>query len=44
DEVVLIGKQKKKMITLNELSQKMNCTNYEILSGITDRVTRIYKN
>ena len=43
DEVVLLGKQNAEEITINALAQKLGVPNYEVLSGITERVTRIYK-
>jgi len=42
DEVVLIGKQKEKEIRLEELSRMAGTIPYEILTGISYRVPRIY--
>ncbi len=44
DEVVLIGSQKKKTIGADELANRINTINYEIVSALTNRVKRIYKN
>lgn len=43
DEVVIVGEQGKEKITLNEIAEKTNRANYEILTGITERVVKIYK-
>lgn len=43
DEVVLIGRQQNEEIILNEIAAKINASNYEVLSGITERVKRVYK-
>ncbi|MFC1482799.1 alanine racemase [Candidatus Margulisiibacteriota bacterium] len=42
DEVVLIGKQKGKEITIHEMAQKIGTISYEILCNIGKRVERIY--
>ncbi len=42
DEVVLIGKQLTKEITIDEIALTANRVNYEILTGISKRVNRIY--
>lgn len=42
DEVVLIGKQGKEEITAMELADLANTINYEIVSGITNRVPRVF--
>ncbi len=42
-EVVLLGTQKE-TITINQVAQMLNAANYEILSGLTSRVKRIYLN
>jgi len=43
DEVVLIGKQKKEKITVEEIADKIGSIPYEILCLIGKRVPRIYK-
>jgi len=42
DEVVLIGSQKDKTISADELAQNANTINYEIVSSLTSRVKRVY--
>ena len=42
DEVVLIGRQKDKIISADELAENINTINYEIVSSLTSRVKRIY--
>ena len=37
DEVILIGKQGDQEILLDELADKLNTINYEILVGFNDR-------
>jgi alanine racemase len=44
DEVVLIGRQGKEQITANELAKLLGTINYEILTGISSRIKRIYIN
>lgn len=44
DEVVLIGKQGKEEITLQEIAKLCNTIPYEILCGLNQRVPRIYIN
>lgn len=41
-EVVLIGKSGEEKITATELANKIGTINYEVISQIGDRVTRIY--
>ncbi|MFC1501513.1 alanine racemase [Elusimicrobiota bacterium] len=41
DEVVLIGKQGKEKITAEEMAQKVNTINYEIVCNIGSRVPRV---
>ena len=41
DEVVLIGRQGDQEILLNELAEKLNTINYEILVGFNDRIPRV---
>ena len=43
DEVVLIGSQGNKEITADELAQKINTINYEIVCGISERIPRFFK-
>ena len=42
DEVVLIGKQKREEIKIEELSRLAGTIPYEIITGITSRVPRVY--
>jgi len=42
DEVVLIGSQKDKTISADELAKNANTINYEIVSSLTSRVKRVY--
>ncbi len=44
DEAVLIGKQGKERITVEEIAQKIGSISYEVLCSIGKRVPRIYKN
>lgn len=43
DEVVLIGKQGKEEITVDEIASKIGTISYEVLCSIGKRVPRIYK-
>ena len=43
DEVVLIGKQGKEEISVNEIAEKAETIPYEILTRIGKRVKRLYK-
>ena len=42
DEVVLIGEQKGKAITVEEVAAHLNTINYEVVCQISSRVPRIY--
>lgn len=42
DEVVLIGKQRRKEIKIEELSRHAGTIPYEVLTGVTWRVPRVY--
>ncbi|NLW60091.1 MAG: alanine racemase [Firmicutes bacterium] len=42
DEVVLIGKQQGKVITVEEVAAHLNTINYEVVCQISSRVPRIY--
>ncbi len=42
DEVVIFGNQGKDQISIESLAQVRNTINYEILTGLTDRVSRVY--
>lgn len=42
DEVVLIGSQGKETIGADEMAARINTINYEIVSGLTSRVKKIY--
>jgi alanine racemase len=44
DEVILIGQQGDQEILLDELADKLNTINYEILVGFNDRVRRVLVN
>ena len=44
DEVVLIGRQGRAEIPIEKIAKLAGTIPYEILSAITDRVPRIYKN
>jgi alanine racemase len=43
DEVVLIGKQGRGRITVEEIAEKIGSISYEVLCAIGKRVPRIYK-
>ena len=43
DEVVIMGQQGEAVITGDELAASLHTINYEIVTGIMDRVTRIYR-
>jgi alanine racemase len=43
DEVILMGKQGKEQITVEEIAKKINSISYEVLCLIGKRVPRIYK-
>ena len=43
DEVVIIGKQGQKEITLEEMAELAETISYEILCGFNDRLPRMYK-
>ena len=42
DEVVIFGKQRNEIITVEELAQKANTIPYEILCNVGKRVPRVY--
>jgi len=42
DEVVLIGRQKEAVITADEIAAALDTINYEVVAGLTDRVTRVF--
>ena len=42
EEVVIIGSQGKQEITVREIARKLNTFENEIVSRISDRVTRVY--
>ena len=42
DEVVLLGRQGKEMITADEIAQRLGTINYEVVCAISHRVPRIY--
>ena len=41
DEAVIIGRQSREQITADELAQKPGTINYEIVTGIAQRIPRI---
>jgi alanine racemase len=41
DEVVIIGQQGQEKITADELATKLETINYEVVTGITQRVHRV---
>jgi alanine racemase len=43
DEVVLMGRQRKEQITVEEIAGKINSISYEVLCSIGKRVPRVYK-
>ena len=43
DEVVLIGKSQNEIITASEVARKLGTINYEVTTGIMERVERRYK-
>jgi alanine racemase len=43
DEVVLIGKQGKHCITVEEVAEKIGTISYEVMCRIGQRVPRIYR-
>ena len=43
DEVVLMGKQGKERITVEEIAEKVRTIPYEILCSVGKRVPRIYR-
>jgi len=44
DEVVVIGRQGKERITVEEIAERLKTINYEIICMISERVPRIYYN
>ncbi len=42
DEVVIIGQQQGTTISADDVASSLNTINYEIVSTVTDRITRIY--
>ena len=43
DEVVLLGQQGDEEITVDEIADRWNTLNYEVVCGLADRLPRIYK-
>lgn len=43
DEVVIIGKQDKEKITAEEIAEKLDTINYEVITRIPGHIPRIYK-
>jgi alanine racemase len=43
DEVILMGKQGKEEISVEEIAEKVNSISYEVLCSIGKRVPRVYK-
>ena len=44
DEVVIIGRQGDQMITTDEIAQKLNTINYEVVTNLMARVPRVFVN
>ncbi len=44
DEVVLMGRQGQMQITAEEIAESLSTINYEVVSTVMQRVTRIYRN
>ncbi len=42
DEVVLLGDQQQESIALNDIANHIHAANYEVLTGLTERVIRLY--
>jgi alanine racemase len=42
DEVVVIGSQGDQFIIVDEIAHKINTISYEVLTGVSDRVQRVY--
>lgn len=42
DEVVIFGRQRNAFLTVDEMASLLNTINYEIVTGITARVPRVY--
>ena len=42
EEVILIGSQGEEEITVEEVAEKANRVTYEVMTGIGERVPRIY--
>jgi len=42
DEVVLIGRQGGAQITAEDVARRWGTINYEVASGLAERVTRVY--
>jgi alanine racemase len=43
DEAILIGKQGRQQITVEEIAERINSISYEVLCLIGKRVPRVYK-
>jgi alanine racemase len=44
DEAVLFGRQKDAVISADDLAKQLNTINYEVVSTLTGRVSRVYRN
>jgi alanine racemase len=44
DEVVVIGSQGGQSISVDEIAHKTNTISYEVLTGVSDRVQRVFYN
>ncbi len=42
DEVVIFGRQGEEIITVDEIAQKLNVINYEVVCSVSKRVPRLY--
>jgi alanine racemase len=43
DEVILMGRQGREQITVEEIAKKIGSISYEVLCSVGKRVPRIYK-
>ena len=44
DEVVVFGRQGNETLSIDEMAAELNTINYEIVTGISARVPRVYLN
>jgi alanine racemase len=43
DEVVVFGQQENEILTVDEMAATLSTINYEIITGISARVPRVYR-